>query len=430
MSPQWVEAATTLVTDVFVWIMNAAPEHTFSTQAEHFISVPLIDVIPDACVLVGSVQIHLFTETLPSTDDHLLNATYAALKNNVMIASGLSPYDPPPPKAKYKFPNQQPDLSPKELVETYFRDTELKSFFLTPVPLATPEETRFSGHWIIAGHGRGKTTLLHTMVAQDLPKKACIILMDSKGELLAPFRTLPEIQNRLVIIDPDAANPIGFNPLDVPNADVTQCIAILEYFFSSLVEFKLTASQASLFRNVLRALIVGFKNPTLETFRELLTTNGDKKYQTEISGLPPDLRDFFQHDFNENSSRDRRREILQRLSLLMSNDALRVMFTAVKTQFRISEAMDSGRIVIINNNIDLLTDEGAQKSFSDAFSYLKSASPALPVLATKMPIKPPYMSISMRHRTLSGVTNIFRRSSTSFALRRSRSSWRISGLRR
>src|SRR6202035_161393 len=114
---------------------------------------------------------------------------------------------------------------------------------LAPPSLELPEETRFSGHWIVAPPGRGKTTLLHSMVMEDLKKDGCIILMDSKGDLTEPFRTMKDIQDRLIIIDPSLEHPIGFNPLDVPQTEVNQSIELLEYLFSSLLEFKLTPAQ-------------------------------------------------------------------------------------------------------------------------------------------------------------------------------------------
>jgi hypothetical protein len=114
-----------------------------------------------------------------------------------------------------------------------------------------------------------------------------------------------------------------------------------------------------LFRSVLRALVVGFPNPTLETFRDLLA-NGYEKYAAHIEKLPPDLREFFHKDFNERNYADRRREVLQRLRLLLDNDTMRAMLTAATTRFRIGEAMDSGKIVIINNSKARLGDQGAE----------------------------------------------------------------------
>ena len=75
----------------------------------------------------------------------------------------------------------------------------------------------------------------------------------------------------------------------------------------------MTAMQTTLFRSVLRALVTAFPNPTLDTFRHLLT-NGNDKYKEHIKALPPDLQDFFHKDFHEKGYPDRRREVLQRLA--------------------------------------------------------------------------------------------------------------------
>ena len=132
--------------------------------------------------------------------------------------------------------------------------------------------------------------------------------MDSKGDFINPIRDLKAIEDRLVIIDPDPKNPVAINPLDIAHADLAQSVDLLEYLFASLLEFKMTAMQTTLFRSVLRALVTTFPNPTLETFRDLLT-NGIAKYQEHIKKLPPDLQDFFYNDFPERNYADRRREV-------------------------------------------------------------------------------------------------------------------------
>jgi hypothetical protein len=167
------------------------------------------------------------------------------------------------------------------------------------------------------------------------------------------------MQDRLIVIDPDPQNPVAINPLDIAQTDLAQTVDLLEYLFASLLEFKMTAMQTTLFRSVLRSLVSAFPNPTLETFRDLLT-NGYEKYKEYIEKLPPDLKDFFYRDFNEKGYADRRREVLQRLRLLLDNETMRAMLTATATRFRIGEAMDSGKIVIINNSKARLGDQGAE----------------------------------------------------------------------
>src|SRR5438270_54132 len=145
----------------------------------------------------------------------------------------------------------------------------------------------------------------------------------------------------------------------IAQTDLAQTVDLLEYLFASLLEFKMTAMQTTLFRSVLRSLVSAFPNPTLETFRDLLT-NGYESYREHIEKLPPDLKDFFYKDFNEKGYADRRREVLQRLRLLLDNDTMRAMLTATVTRFRIGEAMDTGKIVIINNSKARLGAQGAE----------------------------------------------------------------------
>jgi hypothetical protein len=138
-----------------------------------------------------------------------------------------------------------------------------------------------------------------------------------------------------------------------------QTIDLLEYLFGSLLEFKMTALQTTLFRSVLRALVIAVPNPTLETFRDLLS-NGPEKYQQHFAKLPAELQEFLNKDFNERMYVDRRQEVLQRLRLLLDNETMRAILTASSTRFRIGEAMDAGKIVIINNSKARLGDQGSE----------------------------------------------------------------------
>lgn len=251
------------------------------------------------------------------------------------------------------------EASPREIsFDTHFAKTPLRSLARVQIPVQLADETRFAGMWVCAPQGMGKTTLLHALVAGDLEKDAAIILMDSKGDLIEPFMTHPALAKRRVVIGPD--DPVGLNPLDIPYTDINKAVESLEYLFSSLVDFKLTGTQSMLLKAVLRSLITAFQNPTLATFQELLAPHGEKKFAAEIKRLEPDLQTFFASEYNTENIRARRQEVSQRLRSLLDHDLLRAMFLAPKTTFRVSEAMDQGGLVIINNSRARLGNKGAE----------------------------------------------------------------------
>lgn len=318
------------------------------------ISIPLYAAIPNFAQLVEDV-IHAFLRT-KHFEANIFVALNERLYENLCSISGVSP------QQELQKPLIYPTaaaMAPERLLDSYFCNTPLHALFSAPHPFTLPEETRYSGHWIIAPPGRGKTTLLHAMVLDDLATDASVILMDSKGDLIEPFRNLKAIADRLIIVDADPENPIAINPLDIPKQDVSLAVSHLEYVFSSLLESKMTPLQTVLFRSILRALITAFPNPTLETFRDILT-NGIEGYAGYVRKLPQDLQDFFFKEFNTKVYADRRKEITWRLRLLLENDTMRAMMLALRTRFNIAEAMDAGKVIIINNSKARLGDQGAE----------------------------------------------------------------------
>ena len=182
------------------------------------------------------------------------------------------------------------DLAPDELVEAYLAGTPFHALLLTPVPFSLPDEQRFSGHWIIAPSGRGKTTLLHAMFLDDLKRDASIIVMDSKGDLIDPIKQLAAVKDRLLLIEPDADFAFALNPLDVSRSTVTQAITLIEYIMAGLLDAKFTSLQSTLFRNVVPAIIEAIPNPTFETFKTVMV---EGLPQDALARLNPHARDFF-----------------------------------------------------------------------------------------------------------------------------------------
>ena len=264
-----------------------------------------------------------------------------------------------------------------EAVDVYLADTPLQQIFNAQVPFVLPEETRFAGHWIVAPPGRGKTTLLHAMVNDDLNKDAGIVLIDSKGDLIEPFRQLKSIKDRLLLIEPRPNFALTLNPLDVTHTTVVQAVSPIEYIMAGLLDAKFTALQSTLFRNVVPAIIEAIPNPTLDTFKEVMT-----KGLPSLDKLNPHARQFFENGetgFRSKTYESTRKEIVWRLDYLMTNPVLRSMFSAPHTNLDMGQEMDAGKVIIVNNSKSILGDEGLNSS--DGFSWRSLPEPRSNALA-------------------------------------------------
>jgi hypothetical protein len=238
------------------------------------------------------------------------------------------------------------------------RSAEELKRLLEPPQFSIPDETRFSGHWIVAPPGRGKTTLLHWMVMDDLEKDAALVLIDSKGDLINPIKTLKNVKDRLILIEPTPDTAFALNPLDISQATVVQAVSLIEYIMAGLLDAKFTALQSTLFRNVVPAIIEAIPNPTLDTFKEVMV-----KGLPTLDGVNAHARSFFENritGFHSKTYESTRKEVVWRLDYLLSNPTLRSMFSATHTKLDIGNAMDDGKVIIINNSKAILGDEGAE----------------------------------------------------------------------
>ena len=261
------------------------------------------------------------------------------------------------------------NFSGDDPIYSYLKDTPLLKLFETSIPFVIPEKIRFEGHWIVAPPGRGKTTLLSTMFAEDIGRDASIIVMDSKGDLLEPIRRMKGIEDRLVILEPDANFPLALNPLDISKEAaslnpqerqlrMSRVISYLEQLFSGLFEAKMTPLQSRFFRVVLRAIITASPNPSLATLRTICQTGFEQ--HLALDKLEQEDRDFFLKEFKNQTYTDTRNQVLWRLGLLLDNPIFKAMFSAPNTKVDMGELMNSRKIVLINNSKAILDDDGSE----------------------------------------------------------------------
>jgi hypothetical protein len=360
LSSERIDAATEAITAFCVGLLNEfAPDSAFENpEATGAIRVPLIEIARAPKDLLGGIYAFFINKKMPGTDRQLFSNTWSTLYNNLCFASGYPPNDPPA-KPKFIFPPDS-DLAPTDLVQAYLRDTGLEDYLLRPVSFTIPDETRYGGDWIVAPPGRGKTTLLHSMVMEDLKKDASVILMDSKGDLIDPIKNLAAIKDRLLLIEPNPDFAFALNPLDVGGANPMHAVTLIEYIMAGLLDAKFTALQSTLFRNVVPAIIEGIPNPTLDTFKQVMVKGLPP---TALANLNPHAQEFFTNrdtGFNSKTYESTRKEVVWRLDYLLTNPVLRSMFSAAQTKLDMSREMDAGKVIVINNSKSILGDEGAE----------------------------------------------------------------------
>jgi hypothetical protein len=311
-------------------------------------TISLLDVLPNVGELLDALILPLYSPDVIELG--LFSEVRAAIQRNADDASARL-------KVHIGKPSDHPGSS-SDVVVDLLGGTVFAKIFTARVPFTLPDEQRFAGHWIIAPPGRGKTTLLHTLVTDDFEKDAAVILMDSKGDLIEPIKNLAVIKDRLLLIEPNPDAAFALNPLDISHSNVMQAVGLIEYIMAGLLDAKFTALQSTLFRNVVPAIIEAIPNPTLDTFKEVMVRG-----LPNLEKLNPHARQFFENretGFHSKTYDSTRKEVVWRLDYLLTNPVMRSMFSATHTRLDLGKEMDTGKVIIINNSKAILGDEGAE----------------------------------------------------------------------
>jgi hypothetical protein len=224
------------------------------------------------------------------------------------------------------------------------------------VPIGVPESKRVEHHHIVAGSGHGKSECIKNLFLGDLETDAAIVVIDSQGDLINSMATRVPTE-RLVLFDPATCPPalnIFANP-PTGEQDMSSALELYEYIFSAL-DAGLTSKQSLTYRFVSR-LLMTVPNASIDDMRQLLEKGGEAKYQQYIDALPATARSFFQNEFK--SAKATREEVLRRLYTVLENPTFERMLTAPANSFDMSDALDSGKVVLISTAKPFLKQTGA-----------------------------------------------------------------------
>lgn len=226
-------------------------------------------------------------------------------------------------------------------------------------PVGMTLEQRQKHTYVIGKTGTGKTTMLTSMIYQDMVSGKGLAVLDPHGDM---FRELVAIvpehrRDDVVVFDPhDRAYPPGLNMLD-PGVEFADEDDQREWITSTVLTiFERLADEKQwgprmehILRNAtMTALYV--PNASLYTIQRLLT---DKKYQREVAKTlkDPVLKQFWDKEFKLMGSMQMSSvtaPLTHRLGHFITTKMSRHILLQDKSTLRIADIMNEGKILLVN----------------------------------------------------------------------------------
>ena len=325
------------------------PESAFADQGEATFTVRLVDLLDDPVAVVESIQSVLLDESSP------LEKTKKQLWDNVYRIS--------PSRDKLIKPADLKNKSDDEIVEGYLYGTPLLELLHTPLPFPIPQESRFEHALICAGSGWGKTQTLQRFIYDDIKNNKSVCVIDSQGDLIRNILRLRD-KNDVVLIDPtDIDHPPCLNMFDVKLSDdpvereriLNGTVELYQYLFGGLLGAELTMKQGALFGFIAR-LLISIPGATIHTLIDLMEHG--ERYREHINRLTGTGRRFFETQFFHRKFSATKDQIISRLYGVLGIPTLDRIFSHKQNKVNFFEAMNSGKIILINTAAGFLGQEG------------------------------------------------------------------------
>ncbi len=336
-------------------------EDAFEKEA----SFPLIDIIKEPQIILTSLIGSFFSEEIQ--DRGIFGPLRRQIEANIAEA-GCIP-------SEYKG-------DPQSMVEAYLSNTGLENLFASRILFQMPERARMEHTVVVAGSGHGKTQLLQHLILSDLQKEEppALIVIDSQGEMLRKIQRLAlfapgeRLADKLVVIDPeDVAHPPALNMFDTTNARLAGyslahreqieagVIELYNYVFGALAA-ELTQKQGTAFAYVTR-LMLSIPGASIHTLRELMEdaapSLAQSPFAAHIAKLDATSQAFFQNQFFSKSFAPTRQQIARRLYGVLQVPAFDRMFSPKTNRLDLFEAIQGGKVVLINTSKALLKSDAS-----------------------------------------------------------------------
>lgn len=214
-------------------------------------------------------------------------------------------------------------------------------------------EDRFAHMYVIGKTGTGKSTLLRTMIEQDLVAGEGVAVFDPHGDLVESLVRLVPVCRRhhLVYLDvPDTSVAWHFNPLaDVPASRRAFAVAGMVEVFKKLWPDEWGPRLEHLLRNVIFTLLES-PGASLGDVPRLLA---DRDYRRTLVDRVSNeqVRSFWRDEYEKYSFAFRavvNAPLQNKVGAFLTDPLLRRILTGEKSSFDLRRVMDQGGILLVN----------------------------------------------------------------------------------
>ncbi len=368
------------LSEAFADFLYLVPD-SIPTEEGNAFQVPLADLMREPARAIERLL------AIPYGADALRFDLFKRLREtielNLRLASGFRPTDDLMERQhKLVMPTAQQGKTAAELARLYLGGTPFESILDLPVSFNIPEAARFEHCHIVGGTGHGKTQLMQHMIYADLKAaqhdKRSVVVIDSQGDLISKLTRLNifakgtpnSLADRLVVIDPaDVEYPPSLNLFDAHLSRLERygaadrervlngAVELYELIFGSFLGAELTQKQGVIFKYLAR-LMLAIPNATIHTLMAVME-NGSK-YKQYMEQLNGSARYFFAKEFFDPSFSATKKQILKRLWGVLSTPAFERMLAQPTNKLDLFEALNDGKIILINTAKDLLKRDGSQ----------------------------------------------------------------------
>lgn len=223
---------------------------------------------------------------------------------------------------------------------------------------------RRSHIYAIGKTGTGKSTLIETLLRQDIGGGQGVALLDPHGDLVARLaKTLPSHRrDDLIYFDAaDSNSPWGYNPLaDIaPVHRALTASFLLDAFRKIWWEFWGPRSE-----HLLRHALLALLDQPNATLSDILRLFDDRHYRKAAMDRVHNaqVRDFWLREFEGYSARFRNEAIAplqNKVGAFLAHPRLRTILTESGSQLRLRDMMDQGKILLVNLGKGRLGEDAA-----------------------------------------------------------------------